>query len=207
MKYIISLLLIFIFSDLHAQESQNLPIKTSENETATNNKGEDKKDGKDKDSKDDEGKQELKINLFMPLFSSLEITYERILSNQTAFGLALGYGFEFRENNNFKSFYQWSVLPYYRAYFGKKKAAGFFIEANAHASNSKEIDYFFNYTDPEYYVNSNVNQNFNYGLGVAIGLKFLSIQKLTGEIFTGVGRYLNEEKAYPRVGIMLGKRF
>jgi hypothetical protein len=204
MKFILSIFLILSFNSLIAQEQQNPTSNPSSKETSvTDDKKEEKKD----DKEEDDDHNEIKLNLFMPLFSSLEITYERLIKNQTAFGLSLGYGLEYRENNNFESFYQWSILPYYRVYFGKKKSAGFFIEANAHASHSKKIDYYFNYTEPEYQVNTDVDKNFNYGLGVAIGLKLLSVKKLTGEIFTGVGRYFNEEKAYPRVGITLGKRF
>lgn len=49
------------------------------------------------------------------------------------------------------------------------------------------------------------------GLGFAVGAKFLTKEGWVGEIIAGGGRnFINTDeipKAYPRFGLMLGKRF
>jgi len=85
--------------------------------------------------------------------------------------------------------------PYYRFFFGKKYAAGFFLEGNAAVFN-------------EDYLNSTET---GFGLGFGLGGKFLTKSNWTGELLIGLGRTLmNSDKtseAYPRIGISFGKRF
>ena len=95
-----------------------------------------------------------------------------------------------------------SFTPYYRMFFGQKKAAGFFIEANSIVVN---------YVDTIYY-NGSTNTyetKTGFGLGAAAGAKFLTKNNLIGEVYGGVGRVFGDNSlgAYPRFGITLGKRF
>ena len=67
-------------------------------------------------------KTEIKGNSFFLVLGAVEVTYERILNEDSGLGVAL---FFVNEEDFDTSF---SLTPYYRAYFGKKPAAGFFVE-------------------------------------------------------------------------------
>jgi len=150
------------------------------------------------------GKNELKINLLTSVLALPEISYERILEDNMSVGISLAAGIG---NEDDFSEYRFLAIPHYRLYFGKKRAAGFFIEGNAAVGSVREDhwDYSQNGFDVAY--SSNV---VNFGLGAAVGAKFLTRNGFLGEVFAGVGRFLGSNRsieAYPRIGITLGKRF
>jgi hypothetical protein len=98
-------------------------------------------------------------------------------------------------------------LPYFRFYPSERqKAEGFFLEANTGVIFSEE-DVF------EYFPGNSLITGENrtgFGLGVAIGGKFISKRGLFGEVLGGLGREFNDETSieiYPRVGINFGFRF
>lgn len=132
---------------------------------------------------------EIKLNIVYTLFGVPEVSYERILNEDSSIGVALAFPIDKDVDLNYM------LTPYYRFFFGKKRAAGFFIEGNAALFS-------------EDYHSSN---EIGFGLGFGIGGKLLSKNNWTGELLLGLGRTLvNEEKtvdAYPRIGISIGKRF
>ena len=109
----------------------------------------------------------------------------------------------------------WMLLPYYRIYFGEKKASGFFIEGNM--ALVREYDYNSYYNNSYYntyygYLSSSTisPRSFNtFGCGAACGYKFLTRNGVTGEICIGAGRLFGNTvlHAYPRLGLCIGKRF
>ncbi len=145
---------------------------------------------------------EIKVNGLYTLLGFPEITYERILSDETAAGVSLALGGGNTINYNFM------LTPYYRIYFGKRdNAAGFFIEGSGSAFSYE------NYYSYNPYGNNDTRTEFGYGLGLAIGSKFMSrSQKWFGEMVYGLGRNFAKtegygEVIYPRVGINIGRRF
>lgn len=148
-------------------------------------------------------KSELKTNLFGAVMALPEISYERLLENNTSVGLAIGFGLG---NDDDFSRYKFLAIPHYRVYFGKNDIAGFFIEANAGLASVRETaDYWIGMTTVEYEFTRR-----DFGLGGAIGAKFLTRNGLLGEIFAGAGRFIGENRsveAYPRLGVTVGKRF
>ncbi len=151
-------------------------------------------------------KNELKFNALLALYEFPEITYERILNNENAIGISaaasLGKNSNTNNDDTIKD-YSFSLIPYYRFYFGKKKAAGFFIEANTPMFSQRHVESGF-FRDEK-------KGGFGVGLGVGIGGKFMTKSGWIGEIYTGVAKtVINTEDLisyYPRVGITLGKRF
>ena len=143
------------------------------------------------------GNNELKLNIFYTTLGIPELTYERLLNDNSGVGVSVGFAIESPEEMQ----YRFGVMPYYRMYFGNKKASGFFIEANA-ASITYADDYYDEFQQTE-------EQKTNFGLGAAVGGKFLSRNGLIGEVTAGVGRLFGDSSldAYPRFGISLGKRF
>jgi hypothetical protein len=105
-----------------------------------------------------------------------------------------------------------AFTPYYRFYFGKKPAAGFFVEGFG-MLNITESDEYYYYEDDYYGSRSYDEKDTNFALGVSVGAKFLTSKGFVFEFYGGVGRNLFETNSYddyefvPRFGITLGKRF
>lgn len=153
------------------------------------------------------GKQtnnELKFNLAYAVGALPEITYERIIEDNMGLGISAAVSLESAEDNP----YRYSILPYYRLYFGKKKASGFFIEGNMGVIGTKEEQYIYN-DFYGYSSRSETNSYVNFGCGVAVGLKLFTRNNYFGEIYGGAVRLIGKSDlgAYPRFGITLGKRF
>jgi len=143
-----------------------------------------------------EAKNEIKVNLLMTLFSFPDISYERILGNSFGFGLSAGIPIE----NDFDTKYR--ILPYSRFYFGESLIKSFFIEANIGIEGYKK----YSYSWSENYSHSETKNALDLGIGVAVGYKYVNSKDFIGELFLGVGRTSND-RAYPRVGISIGKQF
>jgi hypothetical protein len=141
------------------------------------------------------GQNELKVNIVYTLLGFPELTYERILGPDTAIGISLGFALEDDLS------YRVAGLPYYRFYFGKQSSSGFFLELNSFFG-SVRMDSFVGFGGDA--------AQFTFGLGAATGIKFLSRKALVGEVTLGLGRFIggdNSDWGYPRIGLVLGKRF
>ena len=148
-------------------------------------------------------KNEIKGNALFLVLGAVEITYERILNEDSGLGVSL---FFINEEDFDSSF---SLTPYYRAYFGKKLAAGFFVEGFSMINTGK------------YYGNSVYDPNTGYytyedkkftdfALGFGLGSKWIHRKGFVFEINAGIGRNLlsnNSPEVVGRGGITLGYRF
>jgi len=149
------------------------------------------------------GNNEIKINVVYGILGLPELTYERILNDESAIGVSLSVAAD--DDISWK----FGVVPYYRVYFGGKKASGFFIEGNAALITIKDYD-FSNYS-PNYSYSGRMEmtKQTTFGLGAAAGGKFLTKRGFIGEAYFGLGRLFKNrfEDIYPRLGITIGKRF
>ncbi|MGB5189572.1 hypothetical protein [Robiginitalea sp.] len=136
------------------------------------------------------GDNELKLNAAYLLGGFAEITYERILGEDSALGVSVGFALD----NSID--YRFGTIPYYRLYFGNKRASGFFVEGNAAFFSERTFE---------------SETEFGGGLGLAIGSKFITKNNWIAEVFFGLGRnFANgdfQSDVYPRLGILIGKRF
>jgi len=148
-------------------------------------------------------RNELKGNALFLVLGAVELTYERLITDDSGLGVSLF----FISEDEFES--SFSLTPYYRAYFGKKPAAGFFVEGfsmiNTGISN---ISY-----------RSDNNGNLiiidrdrftDFALGFGLGSKWVHKRGFTFEINAGIGRNLFSDESpevVPRGGITLGYRF
>jgi hypothetical protein len=148
-----------------------------------------------------EPKNEIKLNLGMFLALYPEISYERILGDDLGFGVSAAVSLDDDSENIFQ------ITPYFRFYFGGKPTRSFFIEANMGLVGFKEenYSYYYDYSSSQSYDYSEKNV-VDFGLGVAIGYKYINRKGFTGEIYAGVGRTF-DDRAYPRLGITIGKQF
>ena len=144
------------------------------------------------------GDNELRINIPMAIAGLPEINYERFFTDNMGVGLAASISLEKPEEMDLR----YLIVPYYRLYFGKKKASGFFIEGNVALTGVRDSWYYGGY-DYEYKTSA------YFGCGLAIGVKLLARNGFIGEVYMGGGRIFGDiyNNAYPRMGVCLGKRF
>ena len=154
------------------------------------------------------GNNEFKINVLFSVIGMPEITYERIFADNMSVGASVLVGLDRSLE------YKFAFTPYYRLYFGAKKASGFFIEGNASLVNTESEYYDYSYSQyTSYPGNYNMHyknrSNTNFGFGAAAGAKFLTRNGFLGEAYLGLVRLLgnNSAEAFPRMGITIGKRF
>lgn len=153
-------------------------------------------------------KHELKLDAFsLIVFSSIDITYEKLLNKDSSYGIAIFYNFNDVDSDIYfpKKF---SLTPYYRWFFTENRnARGFFVEGFG-MLNTYEEEYEFFYESPV------IEQETNFALGISVGGKFVTKAGFTAEVFAGVGRNLInssdnliDNEFVTRGGISLGYRF
>jgi hypothetical protein len=145
-------------------------------------------------------KNEMKINAAFLVAGALEVSYERILSEESAVGASLFLAID--EDIDTKV----AFTPYYRYYFGKKPAAGFFAEGFGMLNNYESYKY--NTTGYE----SKTTNRTDFALGFGIGSKWITKKGFIFEINGGVGRNLfnsrdTDYEIVGRGGITFGYRF
>jgi hypothetical protein len=145
-------------------------------------------------------KNELKVNVAYFLGAIPEFGYEYLINEESGVGIDILFAID----NDID--FRFALTPHYRFYFGKKPAAGFFVEGFGMV-NTIENDYYIDYID-SYEWNSKNETDF--ALGFAVGGKFLTKKSFVFEIYGGIGRNLfnnNTEDVVPRFGLTFGKRF
>jgi len=145
-------------------------------------------------------KNEMKINAAFLVAGALDISYERILNEESAFGASLFLAID--EDIDTKL----AFTPYYRYYFGKKPAAGFFAEGFGMLNNYDSYKY--NTIGNE----SRTTNRTDFALGFGLGAKWITKKGFIFEINGGVGRNLfnstdTDYEIVGRSGITFGYRF
>ena len=151
-------------------------------------------------------KNELKLNAVMLIAGAGEFTYERILDEESSAGISLFFSYDKNIDTKF------SLTPYYRFFFGKKPAAGFFVEGfGMYNTYEYKFSTYNSYTG-YYYPNTDTISDF--ALGFGLGSKWITKKGFVFEINAGVGRNLFNPKSSDynnelvgRGGITLGYRF
>lgn len=149
-------------------------------------------------------KNEMKGNALFLVLGASEITYERLTDENSGLGVSLFFSNEEDFDTSF------SLTPFYRAYFGKKQAAGFFVEGFSMISagnTGSYSDYNFN-TNTYFTVEGKKYTDFALGFGV--GSKWVHKRGFVFEINAGIGRNLlsnTSPEIVGRGGITLGYRF
>ncbi|MFV8441519.1 DUF3575 domain-containing protein [Flavobacterium sp. LB2P44] len=145
-------------------------------------------------------KNEIKLNVAFLVAGGFEGTFERIISEESAFGVSLFFPVIEDIEPNF------SLTPYYRYYFGKKPAAGFFAEGFG-MLNSYDS---YIYNDNSF--NSDIETRTDFALGFGLGSKWITKKGFLFEINAGVGRNLfnssdTDYEIVGRGGVSFGYRF
>lgn len=153
-----------------------------------------------------EKKNDVKLNAALLLLGTFEAGYERNLNEKSSLGISFLTVFN-NENSNDDENYM--ISPYYRKYFGKKFASGFFAEGFGMLSS----------IDGKKIYDTNDNSIFTEGsdvidmsLGIGLGGKWVTKSGFIFEVNAGWGKLLfNADKTdhdqVARFGFHLGYRF
>ena len=168
--------------------------------------------GDNKHPQDENKKHEIKINAFnLIAFSSIDMSYERLINSESSFGLALFYNFADFRNDDVGFPKKFSVTPYYRWFFSESTyARGFFVEGFGMLNTYQDYDY-------DFFINDDtIKKETAFALGISVGGKFVTKSGFTTEVYLGVGRnltntnnddYFFQNEVIGRFGISLGYRF
>lgn len=126
---------------------------------------------------------EIKLNAAYLIAGAFDVLYERTINEESAFGISLMASFDGNNNddNGIGNQYKYMVTPYYRFYFGKKYAAGFFAEGFGSLNSSREV-YLFGNTTEEFET--------DFAIGIGLGGKWITKRGVIFEISYGYGRNL-----------------
>lgn len=159
----------------------------------------------------DFNKNEIKLNMLYFLLGAVEVSYERNLNEYSSLGTSI------LINTNDSEFWDlnYAITPYYRLFFGKKPAQGFFFEGFGMLNSYKEYEYwsYYNPENGDYFYDESTSNATSFALGVAVGGKFILREKFLTEISGGIGRNFIDNSAYvdytivPRFSISVGYRF
>lgn len=148
------------------------------------------------------GKHEVKLNAIMMVVGAFEVNYEYLLNEESGIGMSVFLAYDEYVKDEVKYY----ISPYYRYYFGKKYAGGFFLEGFGMLNYSQRDLGAFLFDEEE--------DNFitDFALGIGLGGKWITKKGFTGEINYGIGRniFKTDEAEYDFVGkfgITVGYRF
>jgi len=149
---------------------------------------------------------ELKLNALYLIIGALELEYEYILNEESAVGITalVPIDDDIDDINYF-------ISPYYRWYFGKKRAAGFFVEGFGMLNSvDDEVSFFEQGSDFPVFRSERIT---DFALGVGLGAKFITKRNFIAEISLGIGRNLFDSEdnrdfeIVGKGGIKIGYRF
>lgn len=149
-------------------------------------------------------KNEIKGNALFLVLGAVEVTYERLINENSGLGVSIFFINEEDFDNNF------SLTPYYRAYFGKKPSAGFFVEGFGMINTGNSGGYSVYDFNTNSYYNFEGEKYTDFALGFGLGSKWVHKRGFIFEINAGIGRNLlnaNSPEIVGRGGITLGYRF
>lgn len=119
----------------------------------------------------------------------LNISYERLLSENSGVGVNALFDLQKNQNSAISQ-----ISPYYRMYFGKKYASGFFVEGFVPITKTKNT--YVDYNGYPYYVPSRNEDKTTVGIGVGFGGKWVARKNIIFEASTGIGRRFGLDKTY-----------
>lgn len=122
---------------------------------------------------------------------ALNISYERLLNKDSGIGINGLFDFQ-KDTENSAS----QISPYYRMYFGKKYASGFFVEGFVPITMTADTRYKY-VSGPGYYSSTPYSEkNTTIGLGVGFGGKWVARKNIIFEASIGIARRFGIDSSY-----------
>jgi len=133
-----------------------------------------------------EKNNEVKLNAVMLLVGAFEMNYERNLSDDSSAGVSVFIPFD---DENLDGDLNYYISPYYRLYFSRKYAAGFFVEGFTmiNSINSEERWVLDNNGN---FVETKEDTYTDFALGFGVGGKWVTKRGIVFELVGGMGRNL-----------------
>lgn len=151
-----------------------------------------------------EKKNEIRLNLISPLSGAVEVNFERHLNKNSSLGISAFFVYDDTKEKDMNYF----ISPYYRYYFGKKYASGFFVEGFGMFTSidGKKI-----YSADQLTFTENKNV-YDVALGAGLGYKLVTKKGFVFEANAGYGKLLfNADKTdhdvVAKYGLSIGYRF
>ncbi|MDR4892560.1 MULTISPECIES: DUF3575 domain-containing protein [unclassified Chryseobacterium] len=149
-------------------------------------------------------KNEIKLNLISPLSGAAEVGFERYLNKKSSLGISAFFVYDNTKEKDMNYF----ISPYYRYYFGKKYASGFFVEGFGMFTSidGKKIYAADNITFTE---NKDV---YDLALGAGLGWKLVTKKGLVFEANAAYGKLMfnankTDHDQVIKLGLSIGYRF
>jgi len=156
---------------------------------------------------DEVRKNELKVNMTNLIgFKWADFAYERVINEESTFGASVLFALDNDDDSGLDEIRKFSLTPYYRHFFSKKYAQGFFVEGFG-MIHSGEDEFFVDDINGGRFTEQNY---IDFAIGVSAGAKFVTKRGFVAEIYLGIGRDLlgkSEIEVVSRGGIALGYRF
>lgn len=137
---------------------------------------------------------------------ALNFSYERLLNKDA--GIGLNTLILFADEEDFALRSQFSL--FYRQYFGKKYAGGFFVEGFVPITTSRDQQTVFNYGGGSYYATYSYKDNTTIGAGIGFGGKWIARNNIVFEVSAGIARRFgdgNFERITSKGLLGIGYRF
>ena len=139
---------------------------------------------------------EVKFNALLFILGVGEFGYERLLSENSGLGVHISFPiFIDSESEPLSSDLNYFFSPYYRVYFGKKYAAGFFVEGFGMLNS-------FNRRLKEPTQGQSSEDVTDFALGIGLGGKWVLKNKFVLELSWGIGRNLFNNSDYQDAAIV-----
>jgi hypothetical protein len=153
-------------------------------------------------------RNEVRLNGLYLILGAFEGSYSYVLNDESTVGVSLLIPID----DDISDDLNYYVSPYYRFFFGKKPAAGFFLEGFGMLNSIKDRQTFFTDINGDTMINTTEENVTDFALGIGLGGKFMTRRGLVGEVNLGIGRNLfngndNGNELVGKIGISLGYRF
>ena len=163
------------------------------------------------DDQENLNQHELKINMSNLIgFKWLDLNYERILNEEASIGVSTLFSLD-SGSEGLDEYRTFSLTPYYRHFFSKNYARGFFVEAFTMLHTGKEEIYNSHIDINGDYIENNYDNKYtDLAAGISVGGKFVTKRGFVTEIYLGIGRDLlnnSDLEVVGRGGVSIGYRF
>lgn len=123
---------------------------------------------------------------------ALNVSYERLLNKDSGIGINVLALLDNNDDSGLKS----QISPYYRMYFGKKYAAGFFVEGFVPITMSNDGIHTVNGGPGYFNTTVTYKKNTTIGAGIGFGGKWVARRNIVFEASMGIARRFGMNSEY-----------
>lgn len=122
----------------------------------------------------------------------LNISYERLIAENMGIGVNGMFYFKDKKEYYDSGFSQ--ISPFYRMYFGKKFASGFFVEGFVPITSTKEYYTVYYSDETSYSFKNEEEKRTTVGIGIGLGGKWVTRNNIVFEVSGGIARRFGSDK-------------